>query len=109
MYTAAVLGHLDPSWISQNRDYVNTLVRDYANPSTQDPYFPVSRSFDWYHGHSWAHGLFETLDGKASVPAGGLLGPLAADKAPGIGSRVKLRGRHGGVQHEDVGDGERRC
>lgn len=20
--------------------------------------------FDWYHGHSWAHGLFETFDGK---------------------------------------------
>jgi endo-1,3(4)-beta-glucanase len=20
--------------------------------------------FDWYHGHSWAHGLYETFDGK---------------------------------------------
>ncbi|RAL67741.1 hypothetical protein DID88_008474 [Monilinia fructigena] len=27
-------------------------------------YFPVSRNFDWYHGHSWAHGLYETFDGK---------------------------------------------
>lgn len=40
------------------------MVRDYANPSTQDNYFPVSRSFDWYHGHSWAKGLFESFDGK---------------------------------------------
>ncbi|EON99804.1 putative glycoside hydrolase family 81 protein [Phaeoacremonium minimum UCRPA7] len=62
--TAAVIGHLDPSWLSANKAYVNTLVRDYANPSAQDKYFPVSRSFDWYHGHSWAHGLFETYDGK---------------------------------------------
>jgi endo-1,3(4)-beta-glucanase len=29
-----------------------------------DPFFPVSRNFDWYHGHSWAHGLYETADGK---------------------------------------------
>ncbi|SPQ27019.1 4ee033f6-8284-42d7-adde-504318073558 [Thermothielavioides terrestris] len=64
IYTAAVIGHLDPSWIGPNKAYVNMLVRDVANPSTRDPYFPVWRSFDWYHGHSWAHGLFDTLDGK---------------------------------------------
>ncbi|KAH8897003.1 family 81 glycosyl hydrolase [Thozetella sp. PMI_491] len=64
IYCAAVIGHLDPSWIPDNKDYVNTLVRDIANPSVQDKFFPVSRNFDWYHGHSWAHGLYETLDGK---------------------------------------------
>jgi endo-1,3(4)-beta-glucanase len=64
IYTAAVIGHLDPSWIPENKSFVNTLVRDIANPSTQDPYFPVSRNFDWYHGHSWAHGLYESSDGK---------------------------------------------
>jgi len=40
------------------------LVRDYANSITNDPYFPMSRSFDMYHGHSWAHGLTESQDGK---------------------------------------------
>jgi len=40
------------------------LIRDYANPSTSDSYFPFSRSFDWYHGHSWAKGLFASGDGK---------------------------------------------
>ncbi|KAL9030538.1 MAG: hypothetical protein Q9196_001359 [Gyalolechia fulgens] len=45
-------------------DWVNTLVRDAANPSPADPYFPVSRSFDWFHGHSWAKGLFDSGDGK---------------------------------------------
>ncbi len=59
-----MIGHLDPSWIAANKDYVNALVRDVANPSSQDKFFPVSRNFDWYHGHSWAHGLFETFDGK---------------------------------------------
>lgn len=62
---AAVIGYLDSSWLTKtNIDYVNTLVRDIANPNSQDKYFPVSRNFDWYHGHSWAHGLYETLDGK---------------------------------------------
>lgn len=64
VYAAAIIGTLDPSWLTANAPYVNALVRDYANPSTADNYFPVSRMFDWYHGHSWAHGLYETFDGK---------------------------------------------
>ena len=65
VYTAAVIGHLDPAWLDQgiNKQWVNTLVRDYANPVT-DSHFPFSRSFDWFHGHSWAKGLFESGDGK---------------------------------------------
>jgi endo-1,3(4)-beta-glucanase len=64
IYTAAVIGHLDPSWLSANKGYVNTMVRDIANPSSDDGFFPVYRAFDWYHGHSWAHGLYESYDGK---------------------------------------------
>ncbi|KAK3349999.1 glycoside hydrolase family 81 protein, partial [Lasiosphaeria hispida] len=64
VYCAAVIGHLDPSWVPVNKAFVNTLVRDFANPSSRDKLFPVWRAFDWYHGHSWAHGLFESLDGK---------------------------------------------
>ncbi|KZF24885.1 glycoside hydrolase family 81 protein [Xylona heveae TC161] len=64
IHTAAVIGYLDPSWLAANQAWVNMLVRDVANPSTADPYFPVSRSFDWYHGHSWAKGLFESGDSK---------------------------------------------
>lgn len=66
--TAAIIGHLDPGWLTPaNVDWVNTLVRDVANPSSFDKYFPVFRNFDWYHGHSWAHGLYETLDGKVGA------------------------------------------
>ena len=39
------------------------LARDYANSVSDDEY-PFSRSFDWYMGHSWAKGLFESSDGK---------------------------------------------
>ncbi|KAE8444064.1 hypothetical protein EG329_000932 [Mollisiaceae sp. DMI_Dod_QoI] len=60
----AIIGTLDPSWLPANAPYINTLVRDYANPSPADPYFPVSRNMDWYNGHSWAHGLYESFDGK---------------------------------------------
>lgn len=56
VYTAAIIGYLDPEWLTRNKSankvWVNTLIRDWANPSTEDPFFPFSRSYDWYHGHS---------------------------------------------------------
>ncbi|KAK9382271.1 endo-1,3(4)-beta-glucanase [Kockiozyma suomiensis] len=68
IHAAAIIGYIDSAlggtWVYDNKDFVNTLVRDIANPSEQDPYFPISRSFDWFHGHSWAKGLFESGDGK---------------------------------------------
>lgn len=64
IHAAAIIGYLDPPWTTANKDYVNALVRDVSNPSTLDTHFPVFRSFDWYSGHSWAKGLFETGDGK---------------------------------------------
>ncbi|KAI1612816.1 endo-1,3(4)-beta-glucanase [Exophiala viscosa] len=64
LHAAAVIGYLDPTWLTNNKDYVNALARDVSNPSSLDQYFPVFRSFDWYHGHSWAKGLFSSGDGK---------------------------------------------
>lgn len=66
VYAAAVIAYIDPNWLTQgtNKAWVNMLVRDYADSITDDPYFPFSRNFDWYHGHSWAHGLYESADGK---------------------------------------------
>ncbi|ROW08321.1 hypothetical protein VMCG_03014 [Cytospora schulzeri] len=61
---AAIIGHLDHHWLAANKEYVNTLVRDFANPSAQDTWFPQNRNFDWYHGHSFAHGLYESADGR---------------------------------------------
>ncbi|KAI4276596.1 MAG: hypothetical protein LQ337_002379 [Flavoplaca oasis] len=64
IHAAAIIAHLDPQWLQLNKEWVNLLVRDAANPSTSDQYFPFSRAFDWYHGHSWAKGLFESADAK---------------------------------------------
>ncbi|KAB8232203.1 glucan endo-1,3-beta-D-glucosidase [Aspergillus alliaceus] len=64
IHAAAILGSLDPSWIQGNKDWVNMLVRDAGNGAINDPLFPFSRGFDWFHGHSWAKGLFESFDGK---------------------------------------------
>ncbi len=68
IHAAAVVGHVDlkfgGTWANDNKDWVNSLIRDVANPSSSDTYFPVSRNFDWFHGHSWAKGLFDSADGK---------------------------------------------
>ncbi|SCV05343.1 LANO_0H05402g1_1 [Lachancea nothofagi CBS 11611] len=65
---AAILAKVDRdnggNWLSQNKTWVDNLVRDYSNPSSSDSYFPVFRSFDWFAGHSWAKGLFPSGDGK---------------------------------------------
>ena len=64
IYAASIIGSLDSAWLAQNRDWVNSLVRDVNNPNPNDAYFPFSRSFDWFHGHSFAKGLFESGDSK---------------------------------------------
>lgn len=68
VHAAAVVGLVDSqlggTWAADNREWVNSLIRDVANPSAEDSQFPVSRMFDWFHGHSWAAGLFAAGDGK---------------------------------------------
>lgn len=68
IHAAAAIGYVDAklggTWAQENKAWVNALVRDVANPSDADKYFPVSRMFDWFHGHSWASGLFENSNGK---------------------------------------------
>ena len=64
IHAAAIIAYLDPAWLHLNKDWVNMLVRDASSPSAQDNLFPFSRNFDWYHGHSFAKGLFESADGK---------------------------------------------
>lgn len=64
IHAAAIIGALDSDWLDDNKDYVNMLVRDAGNSIENDAYFPFSRGFDWYNGHSWAKGLFESYDGK---------------------------------------------
>ena len=68
IHAAAVVAHVDSqlggSWAYDNKAYVNALIRDVANPASNDPFFPESRMFDWFAGHSWAAGLFANPNGK---------------------------------------------
>ncbi|KAK2017654.1 family 81 glycosyl hydrolase [Colletotrichum eremochloae] len=74
VYAAAVMAHLDPSWLTRNdglnKLWVDNLIRDWCNPSAKDPFFPFSRAFDWFHGHSWARGVLEAPDGKDQESTG---------------------------------------
>ena len=49
IYAAAVLTQVDPVWGRSFHDHVMSLVRDIANPSESDPYFPMWRHKDWYN------------------------------------------------------------
>lgn len=67
IHAIALVAQIDKDWLSANNNlvlnYAQTLIRDVASPNA-DQYFPQSRSFDWFHGHSWAHGIFASGDGK---------------------------------------------
>jgi endo-1,3(4)-beta-glucanase len=45
-------------------DEINVYIRDYANPSKNDPYFTHTRQKDWFSWHSWAAGLYEFGDNR---------------------------------------------
>ncbi|KAJ0399828.1 hypothetical protein P43SY_008134 [Pythium insidiosum] len=64
--TSAIVNFLDPTWsrISELNRVTSFLVRDVANPTTQDAHFPKFRNFDWYRGHSYSHGVTPFADGK---------------------------------------------
>lgn len=52
VYAASVVAALDTDkenpWLPAYVEKVNLLVRDIANPSLDDKYFPIMRTFDWY-------------------------------------------------------------
>lgn len=68
VHAIALIGSIDPEWLHANNNlimnYALTMIRDYANPSSKDPLYPQFRNFDWFHGHSFAHGIFPSGDGK---------------------------------------------
>jgi endo-1,3(4)-beta-glucanase len=64
IYAAAVMAKYNTTWKNIHNDDVITLIRDIANPSKDDPYFPTFRLFDWFECHSYASGLFAFGDVK---------------------------------------------
>ncbi|CAI5731677.1 unnamed protein product [Peronospora destructor] len=66
VHTAAIINRLDPNWsdLSKLNTIVNLLVRDVANFDPEDKFFTRFRSFDWFRGHSYSHGVTPFADGK---------------------------------------------
>mmetsp|Transcript_1217 Transcript_1217/g.3601 ORF Transcript_1217/g.3601 Transcript_1217/m.3601 type:complete len:720 (+) Transcript_1217:142-2301(+) len=63
-YAAAALGRKDKAWLSANTAPLDALLRDFANPRSNDKYLPYVRNKDWYDGHSWASGVVPFAAGK---------------------------------------------
>lgn len=57
IYAAAVVARNDATWRNTHKAAIESLIRDIANPSYTDTYFPKFRHKDWFAGHSWAGGL----------------------------------------------------
>ena len=57
IYAFAVVAHFDNEWGKKYFEHGLVLIRDIANPSPLDEYFPQFRMKDWYLGNSWAGGI----------------------------------------------------
>ncbi|KAG6574384.1 putative endo-1,3(4)-beta-glucanase [Phytophthora cinnamomi] len=66
IHTAAIINRLDANWsdLGKLNTMANLLVRDVANSDAEDKYFTRFRSFDWFRGHSYSHGVTPFADGK---------------------------------------------
>lgn len=70
VFASAVLAMYDEEFYEDYKDMVDLLIRDYGNPSSEDPLFPRFRSFDPYSGHSWAGGYADNANGNNQEAAG---------------------------------------
>lgn len=66
IYAAATLAAFDASWRTTHQAAVTALVRDIANTSSADTYFPRLRYYDAYEGHSMLTGLASVEDGRGT-------------------------------------------
>lgn len=52
-----MIAHFDRGWAETHREPILLFARDFANPSSDDVYFPAWRNKDWFMGFSWASGI----------------------------------------------------
>mmetsp|Transcript_20014 Transcript_20014/g.37971 ORF Transcript_20014/g.37971 Transcript_20014/m.37971 type:complete len:1122 (-) Transcript_20014:162-3527(-) len=57
IFAAAVVAKHRPEWGREYFEHVLLYIRDIANPSSEDGFFPMYRQKDWFLGNSWAAGL----------------------------------------------------
>ena len=70
VFASAILATYDQDFKDNYGGMVEQLVRDYANPSKDDPQYPFLRNFDPYEGHSWAGGYGDNNNGNNQEAAG---------------------------------------
>ncbi|CCG83932.1 protein of unknown function [Taphrina deformans PYCC 5710] len=63
--SAAIFLELFPNSVARMEieRWVRDLIRDVASP-VNDSWFCAYRAMDWFVGHSWSKGLYESADGK---------------------------------------------
>jgi len=54
---AAIVAKHRPQWGVKYFERILLYIRDIANPSADDEFFPMYRQKDWYLGNSYAAGL----------------------------------------------------
>lgn len=69
VYALAVAGRYDPDWLAARLNATYDLMRDYANPNTNDPFFPFFRHKDWFTYNSWGLGLVSSDVGRSQQSA----------------------------------------
>jgi endo-1,3(4)-beta-glucanase len=72
LYTAAIIGKLDPSFVEEYSKQVDAIYNDIAHESnlnseapSDNIFFPGSRHKIWFDGHSYASGMFPFGNGKS--------------------------------------------
>jgi len=102
IYAAAVVANYDLSWGRMYYEQVLALIRDIANPSIHDRYFPVFRHKDWFLGSSWASGI-ATLGGQPYLNGRNQESSseaIHAYEAIGLYGEVMVRAWGGGVSSD---------
>ncbi|MDR6554843.1 discoidin domain-containing protein [Paenibacillus qinlingensis] len=69
-FASAILATYDQDFKDNYGGMVEHLIRDYGNPSKNDPLYPFLRNFDPYEGHSWAGGYGDNNSGNNQEAAG---------------------------------------
>lgn len=64
IYAASAVAYFDEEWGKEQFENVLLLIRDIANPSSDDHFFPLYRMKDWYLGNSWAGGIASSPIGR---------------------------------------------
>lgn len=65
LYALAVVAKFRPDFAATHKAAIVSIARDIASADHSDPYFPRTRHFSWFDGHSFASGVY-ALDGGKS-------------------------------------------